>query len=539
MPEPPAMTRGIVELAASRAALEPEPEPATPAGGEPMAAPGAYPNSRATGTRRSSRSTGPAIRAVPGGTRPGTGNRPPPASRPPTGPPEALRPQPGPSGEDGRLETPGAPARPEREDGPAIVERPGAHRAETPPGTVGSGLEPHAGLAGAESHAEQNLRYPPTRNRPGLPPSVRLPAELPDNLWPPPALMDPGLAGNLHVPVLVPPRAEEPSPDERRRPTAEALREEEPDFLPSVLARGGHDTETEYVPVHSRDDEAPPRHAAPPRIRRRRRAVLVAYLLIVALVLIVGHQLRDRPDPLVPGQEAAQRAAEPAGIGPAAGPVLPETRLEPAEPAAPTTGAVEPVTGEDDEPMAKAGDFRYARGRGPMLGTDGELYRFRVAVEKIVDDTSAREFAEAVDGTLGDDRSWVNDGRLRLRRVANGGDDVDFTIFLASGPTSEEMCAAGGLATEGYTSCRIPGQVIINADRWADAIPDYEGRLEQYREYTINHEVGHELGHGHEKCPGDGEKAPVMMQQTFGLKGCTPNSWPYLDGERYAGEPVA
>ncbi|GAA0461724.1 hypothetical protein Aca07nite_74250 [Actinoplanes capillaceus] len=543
--EPPAMTRGIVELAAerlaaSRAARDPEPEPATPAADDPMTEPGVHPNSRAAGTRRSSRSTGPGIRAVPGGTRPGTGNRPPPASRPPTGPPEAVRPQPGLSEEDGRLETPGPPARPEPPDESAPIERPGAHRAETLPGLPGTGLEPYAGLAGVEPHAESNLRYPRTRNRPGLPPSVRLPAELPDNLWPPPALMDPNLAGNLHVPVLVPPRAEEPSPDERRRPTAEALRDEErePGFLPSVLARGGDDTG--YVPVHSRDDDAPAPHTAPlRRILRRRRAVLVAYLLIVVMVLIAGHQLRDREQPLVPGREAAQRAAEPAGIGPAAGPVPPETRAEPVEPAAPASGEAKQAIGEDDEPKAKAGDFRYARGRGPMLGTAGELYRFRVAVEKIVGDTSAREFAEAVDGTLSDDRSWVNDGRLRLRRVANGGDDVDFTIFLASAPTSEEMCAAGGLATEGYTSCRIPGQVIINADRWADATPDYEGRLKQYREYTINHEVGHELGHGHEKCPGEGEKAPVMMQQTFGLKGCTPNPWPYLDGERYAGEPVA
>ena len=39
------------------------------------------------------------------------------------------------------------------------------------------------------------------------------------------------------------------------------------------------------------------------------------------------------------------------------------------------------------------------------------------------------------------------------------------------------MCNAGGLKTDGFTSCRLPGQVIINQDRWQDAVPALGVRL--------------------------------------------------------------
>ncbi|MEU8238026.1 DUF3152 domain-containing protein [Actinoplanes missouriensis] len=310
-------------------------------------------------------------------------------------------------------------------------------------------------------------------------------------------------------------------------------------FLPGAFARDDrtdddrndddrNDDERAYDDEPSPDSTA--RRAAPdPRtrrtIRRRRRAVLLAYLMVVAGVLIVGHELRTQEKPLPP---------EPAGLG--------EGVQTPAP--APTQGIVPNDVGAQapvEEEAGKeqgSGEFRYAKSRGPMLGTAGKLHRFRVAVEETVDGTAPAEFAEVIDRTLGDERSWVNDGRLRLRRVTNAG-NADFTIYLASAGTSEKMCATGGLHTEGFTSCRVPGQVIINVDRWTDAIPEYAEHVDEYRRYAINHEVGHELGHGHEACPGEGEKAPVMMPQTYGLKGCTRNAWPYLDGKRYAGEPAA
>jgi hypothetical protein len=127
--------------------------------------------------------------------------------------------------------------------------------------------------------------------------------------------------------------------------------------------------------------------------------------------------------------------------------------------------------------------------------------------------------------------------QFRLQRVSRT-DVAEFTIYLATPGTSERMCALGGLATEKYTSCRLPGQVIINVERWMVAVPHFDGTLAEYRAYAINHEVGHQFGMGHEMCPAAGQPAPVMQQQTYGMQGCHANGWPYLNGKRYTGPPM-
>ena len=187
-------------------------------------------------------------------------------------------------------------------------------------------------------------------------------------------------------------------------------------------------------------------------------------------------------------------------------------------------------------PSVGAGRFTAADGETPVHGEDGPLRRYRVVVERGTGQDAAA-FAARVDAVLTDPRSWIASGELRIRRVADAG-AADFTIYLATPVTSERMCAEGGLTTERYTSCRLPGQVIINLARWQEAVPDYGAPLETYRTYVINHEVGHEFGEQHEACPGPGEPAPVMQQQTYGLRGCVANAWPYLDGRRYSGDIV-
>jgi hypothetical protein len=71
--------------------------------------------------------------------------------------------------------------------------------------------------------------------------------------------------------------------------------------------------------------------------------------------------------------------------------------------------------------------------------------------------------------------------------------------------------------------------VVINNDRWLYASTAWNnqgGSLEEYRSMVINHETGHWLGFNHSYCPGTGQPAPVMQQQSIDLQGCVFNPWP-------------
>ncbi|MFC0031027.1 DUF3152 domain-containing protein [Micromonospora chaiyaphumensis] len=268
------------------------------------------------------------------------------------------------------------------------------------------------------------------------------------------------------------------------------------------------------------DFDRPPAHpgTAPVRPglrrmrRRRRRTVLLAVALLVAGAAAAGVTRLAGPDPSGRHPLAAADPSLANGAGAGSG------------------------TEPGGYPTAGPGSFAAADGRSPVRGDNGPLRRYRVEVEQDAGQ-DVDEFAATVDAVLGDPRSWIASGELRVQRVPEA-DAADFTIYLATPATSERMCAEGGLSTERYTSCRLPGRVVINLARWMEAVPDYGAPLEVYRTYVVNHEVGHEFGELHQACPGPGEPAPVMQQQTYGLDGCVANAWPYVDGVRYSGEPT-
>jgi hypothetical protein len=259
---------------------------------------------------------------------------------------------------------------------------------------------------------------------------------------------------------------------------------------------------------------------AAPALGRRWRVGSVAAIA----ALLSGGLLLPRFVAGTPGPAAAPPAPLPVVTVPAA--PLPSIAATPASVPKDLLRLAGPV------PLRGEGTFVYAPGRGRVFGTAGPLRRFRVAVENGSNEDVAA-FAAQVEATLGDPRSWIGGGRLRMQRVA-GADRSDFTIYLATRDTAGTMCARGGVnirvGGRPYTSCRSTGKTIINLDRWRLSAPTYVAAkvpLATYRQYVINHEVGHELGHHHQGCPHPGGPAPVMLQQTLGLDGCRPSPWPF------------
>jgi hypothetical protein len=281
--------------------------------------------------------------------------------------------------------------------------------------------------------------------------------------------------------------------------------------------------------VARREPVVRPRYSAPPRggwfrrfVRRHGwRAYALPLLTIATLVTLVDIATEGNA-----GSGAASAAQGRVLEAPTS--TAPATSTAPTAPAEGEGEPAQTVTAPVAATFVEhgAGTVSVVDGASAVYGT-GPLERFVVEVEDGTGVDGA-QFAAAVEGTLGDPRSWGNGGQMSFQRVGAAeaaAGDYDFRVSLVSPGSMETYCP--GVGTGGYTSCRYGERAVINLARWETAVPDYAGDVATYRMYVVNHEVGHALGHGHEQCPGPGQAAPVMEQQTLGLQGCVKNAWPY------------
>ncbi|MCX4092246.1 DUF3152 domain-containing protein [Nocardia sp. alder85J] len=194
-----------------------------------------------------------------------------------------------------------------------------------------------------------------------------------------------------------------------------------------------------------------------------------------------------------------------------------------------------------------AGTWHLVPGVTPQVGAaQTHLFTYTLEVENGVDTSDIggdESVATMVEATLANPKSWIHDPRFGFQRIAGG--TPDFRISLASRQTTRQLC---GFEIPIDSSCynSDDGRVVLSDVRWVRGAVAFDGDVGSYRQYQINHEVGHAIGyHDHQPCGSDGGLAPVMMQQTFGVanddiaaldpegvvpmdgKKCRFNPWPY------------
>ncbi|MFJ9620655.1 DUF3152 domain-containing protein [Streptomyces sp. NPDC101181] len=326
-------------------------------------------------------------------------------------------------------------------------------------------------------------------------------------------------------------RASRPSPagppvPGPRREFIDAFDEEPPDSGGATSAAAGGDG----------DAGEPDEDSAPRGGRGRTATGIAAAAVTTVLAIVVAGQVAE--DSGVRSAAARAAGVERQGAGEEAS--RSDARPTPGRP--PVRPEVKPLSYAHK--MAKpfplapdlkaSGVFEAVPGLAKAPGK-GQKHRYRIDVEEGLG-LDAGLFAEAVQKTLNDDRSWAHNGAMTFERISSG--RPDFVITLASPGTTGEWCAKSGLdTTVDNVSCDSAStdRVMINAYRWAQGAATFgPDKMLSYRQMLINHEVGHRLGHNHVSCRTPGVLAPVMQQQTKtleleGIK-CRPNPWVHPGG---------
>ncbi|WP_232322976.1 DUF3152 domain-containing protein [Hoyosella altamirensis] len=196
------------------------------------------------------------------------------------------------------------------------------------------------------------------------------------------------------------------------------------------------------------------------------------------------------------------------------------------------------------------GEWRIVPGHTGEVGAgENRVFTYTVEIEEGVDTTSYggdEAVTRMVDETLANPKSWIADPQFGFRRISGPEDGPpDFRVSLTSVMTVRQFC---GYTIQLEVSCFSPrsGRVIINDARWVRGALAFQGDIGSYRQYLVNHEVGHAIGYPeHVPCESDGGLANVMMQQTLSTANneiaqldpggvvppdgfvCQYNAWPY------------
>jgi hypothetical protein len=209
-----------------------------------------------------------------------------------------------------------------------------------------------------------------------------------------------------------------------------------------------------------------------------------------------------------------------------------------------------PDGGQYTEAGAKT--WHVVPGTSPKVGQGtSRTFTYTVEVEDGIDTASIggdEAFARMVSETLANPKSWTHNPQFAFQRIDDPAQTPDFRVSLTSPMTVREGC---GYDIPIETSCYNPvysgdqSRVFLNEARWVRGAVPFQGDIGSYRQYLINHEVGHAIGYPkHEPCGENGGLAPIMMQQTFSTndddnarfdpevvppdgKTCRFNSWPY------------
>ncbi|MET8469626.1 DUF3152 domain-containing protein [Streptomyces sp. NPDC004856] len=334
-----------------------------------------------------------------------------------------------------------------------------------------------------------------------------------------------------------------PGPRPRQeRPGQERPRQEYIDAFDAPADPYARVTEWEAEPPAPPDDPTAAPSDAPDGGGEKRGkgmtfAGIAAAAVVTVLAVVVAGQVSDRG-----GSSRGSQAKGAEGTRPQGGTSRTDERAAPKEPKPTPTPATYGQKMAKKYPLAAdlkaSGAFTTVPGDDKAPGS-GQKFRYRVDVEKGLG-LDGSLFAQAVQKTLNDKRSWAHDNARTFERISSG--KPDFVISLASPGTTADWCAKSGLdTTEDNVSCdsAATDRVMINAYRWAQGSKTYDDVLgddaiHPYRQMLINHEVGHRLGFNHVNCTQDGSLAPVMQQQTKFLTSggitCKPNPWAFPKG---------